>query len=79
MSKNQIILKKTTMIYSCLQQLENHLITKLKCMEDFLWPEKDCRIKLQILWLDDVDIQEVDQSKVCLLSTQVGSKICYNG
>lgn len=50
------------MIYCCQQTQEHYLLTKVKDLEDFLWPEKDSQIKLQILWLNDMDIQEVDQS-----------------
>ncbi len=44
------------MICSC----RHYLITEFKDLEDFLWPEKDSRIELYILWLHGVDIQEVD-------------------
>lgn len=37
-------------------------------MEDFLWPEKDSRIKVQILWLKNVDIEQVDLSMAGFLS-----------
>lgn len=47
-------------------------------MEDFLWPEEDSRIQLQILWLNDVDIQEVDQSTVGFLSEHSSVVNCYN-
>lgn len=56
------------MIYCCRQTQEHYLITEFKDMEDFLWPEKDSRIKLQILWVNDVDIQEVNESTVGFLS-----------
>ncbi len=56
------------MIYCCRQTREHYLITEFKDMEDFLRPQKDSRIKLHIFWLNDVDIQEVDQSTVGFLS-----------
>lgn len=56
------------MIYCYRQTQEHYLITEFKVMEDVFWPAKDSRIKLQILWLNDVDIQEVNHSAVSLLS-----------
>lgn len=65
--QNQVIFLKKNVIYCCLQTQGHYLITELKDMEDFLRPDKDDRIKVQILWLNDVDIQEVDQSAVGFL------------
>lgn len=50
------------------QTQEHYLITEFKNMEDVKRPEKDSRIKLQVLWLNNVNIQEVDQSAVGFLS-----------
>lgn len=47
---------------------EHYLVAEFKDLEDFPRPQKDSRIKIYILWLKDVDIQEVVQSAAGILS-----------
>lgn len=56
------------MIYCYRQTWEHYLFIEFEDMEDVFGPEKDSRIELQIFWLNDMDIQEVDQSAVGFLS-----------